>query len=108
MKQVRGVHVLLSLSFLFLFTFEATAAVKQYAGHGISFSYPERYTLSELTKKSAEVVRLEAGWDVIEVRIMNNPLFDGYIQAILKAVKQQFALIGYGIRDEKKSKKRFR
>ena len=79
MTRVKRVHVLLSLSLFFLFTLEASAEVKHYAGHGISFNYPERYTLSERTQKSAEVVRLKAGWDVIEVRILNNPLFDGYV-----------------------------
>lgn len=106
MLWIKPVHFLIiSFSCFFLFPYEASAAAKQYAGHGISFSYPERYTLSESTQKSAKVVRLKAGWDVIEVRILHNPLFDGYVQAILKAVKQQFDLIGYGIRDETREQK---
>ena len=98
-------RILAILFFLLLFSNTATAATNHYAKHGISFDYPTKYVVSEQSKKTSEVIRLKAGWDVIEIRVKNNVLFDNYDEIVIKALQKQFKSMGYGVSDGKKENK---
>ena len=97
--------ILSSLVFILFMTTAAAAATNHYAKHGISFDYPTKYSLSEKSKKSSEVITLKAGWDVIEVRVMNNVLFDNYDEIVIDALTKQFKSMGYSVNEGIKENK---
>ncbi len=97
--------IMLSVFFTVVLTSGAAAATDHYKGNGISFDAPSKYTLTEKTKKSSRVITLKSGWDVIEIRVMDNVLFDGYDEVIVKALTKQFKGMGYGISDVTKETK---
>jgi hypothetical protein len=97
--------IVFALFFILFLNSGAMAATNHYVGHGVSFDYPTKYAISEKSKKTSEVITLKAGWDVIEVRVMDNVLFDGYDEVVIKALDKQFKSMGYGISDGNKENK---
>ena len=82
-----------------------SAATGHYKGHGISFDYPAKYTLSEERKKSSDSVKLKNGSDSIVVGIMDNVLIDGFDDIVIQTVTKQFKEKGYSISDVTKERK---
>ena len=101
-NMTQGFFVLFFMLFL---PGAVSAATSHYKGHGISFDYPAKYTLSENRKKSSHSVKLKKGSDSIEIGIMDNVLIDGFDDIVIQTVTKQFKEKGYSTSDVKKERK---
>lgn len=81
------------------------AANSHYAGNGVSFDYPDKYSLSTSSKKSGETVLLKNGSDSISIQVMKNELIDNFDGIVIGQITKQFKDEGYkisGVENENK------
>ncbi len=97
--------IISTLFFTVLLPGAASAVTNHYEGHGISFDYPAKYTLSETRKKSSDSIKLKNGSDSMEVGVMDNVLMDGFDDVVIKAITGQFKDKGYTISDVRREVK---
>lgn len=101
-----GIFVLL-FSIVTLLTLASTvyASAKHYAGNGISFDYPDNYSLTTSSKKSSEKIHLKNGMDSISIQVMKNELIDNFDEIVTSSLRKQFKAEGREISGTEKEKK---